>query len=335
MKKLLLTTAVLLPCLLAHSQELKFVPRLEASPVFSTGGEEHNFSFPDILGETSLYSFFEGDISDHFSFFVCNHWLSTDPVGLYKDTFFYSNTNNWLDFLYFTYKTGWFSLTLGKDVIHLGGWEYDPYDVYCHSALMSSQWNGLPAYQWGASMAFDLPWEDNSIDVQMVSSPFGERTFASGLFTWALRWCGSIGPWSPIWGVALFQDNPADRAHLIPVVDISNRFALNDNFRLDLSYRYGVGGNGDEFPLLSPGHVGIAELNFTDNNEKVDVFAKGIYEYSALKGHNWIAGGGIHWYPLRNSQNLRVYATAGWDRFYQNVTASAGLSYDLVFKLWK
>jgi len=335
MKKFLLTIAALLPCLLSHSQELKFVPRLEASPVFSVGGAEHDFSFPNILGETSLYSFFEGDISEHFSFLLCNHWLSTDPAGLYKDSFFYSNKNNWVDFLYFTYTTGWFSLTLGKDVMHIGGWEYDPYDVYCHSALMSSQWNGVPVYQWGASMAFELPWEDNSIDVQMVSSPYGERTFASGLFAWSLRWNGSIGPWSPIWSVAVIQNDILNRGSIIPVVDISNRFGMGDNFRLDLSYRYGVGGDGEEHPLFAPGHAGLAELNFTDNNEKVDVFAKGIYEYDAIRGHNWIAGGGIHWYPLNNSRNLRVYASAGWRSLEQTVTASVGLSYDLCFKLWK
>ena len=170
MKKFLLTMAALLPCLLSHSQQLKFVPRLEASPVFSTGGEEHDFSFPGILGESSLYTFFEGDISEHFSFLVSNHWLSTDSMGLYKDTFFYSNTSNWVDFLNFTYTLDWFSLTLGKDALHIGGWEYDPYDVYSHSAIMSSVWNNLPVYQWGVSAAFALPWEDNSIDVQMASS---------------------------------------------------------------------------------------------------------------------------------------------------------------------
>lgn len=333
MKKFLLTMAVALPCLLAHSQELKFVPRLEASPVFSVKGEEHDFSFPSIFGGSSLYTFFEGDISDHFSFLICNHWLSTDPMGLYKDTFFYSNTTNWVDFLNFTYTTGWFSLTLGKDALHIGGWEFDPYDVYCHSALMSSMWNNAPVYQWGASAAFELPWEDNSIDVQMVSSPYGERTFASGLFAWALRWNGCIGPWRPIWSLALFQDDPSKRSHLVYAADISNRFEMG-NFNLDLTYRNYVGGDGEELPLFAKGHSGLMQLEFADEDGNVDVFAKGVYEYVPELGHNWIAGGGIHWYPVRNSQDLRLFATAGWNSLLGTVTASVGLSIDLCINLW-
>lgn len=333
MKKFLLTMVALLPCLLAHSQQLKFVPRLEASPVFSVGGEEHDFSFPTILGESALYTFFEGDISEHFSFLICNHWLSTDSEGLYKDTFFYSNTNNWVDFLNFTYTAGWFSLTLGKDVLHLGGWEYDPYDVYCHSALMSSVWNNVPVYQWGASAAFALPWEDNSIDVQMVSSPYGERTFASGLFAWALRWNGCIGPWCPIWSIALLQDDPLKRSHLVPVADISNRFVAG-NFNIDLTYRNYVGGDGEELPLFAQGHSGLLELGFSDEGGNVDLFAKGVYEYTPVLGHNWIAGGGLHWYPIRDNQDLRLFATAGWSSLNQTVTASLGLSIDLNIKLW-
>ena len=46
------------------------VPRLEANPYI--GG---NQTFD--MGNTSLYTLFEGELSETFSYSVMNHWLST------------------------------------------------------------------------------------------------------------------------------------------------------------------------------------------------------------------------------------------------------------------
>ncbi|MBO4446850.1 MAG: hypothetical protein J5764_01850 [Bacteroidales bacterium] len=344
MKKLILTIAVFLPALLAHSQEadggsgfgtVSVIPRLEASPMFSTTGEGHNFSFPDILGTSSLYTTFEGDISEHFSFFICNHWLSTDPKSLYLDTF-HSDSTNWLDFLYFTYKTGFFSLTAGKNVLLTGGEEYDPYDFDCHNQLLSSLWNNLPAYQWGLTASFDLPWEDNTISAQMATSPYSEKFFQEGLFVYSLGWNGCIaGCIYPKWTISLFQDTAEDRAHLVPLADISQRFCIGDNFSLDLQYRNGVGGDGEELPLIARGHSALAGLTFTNNAENLDVFARGHYEHINGLGDNWIAGAGVHYYPLKNSQDLRIHALASWNSYDNFITAAVGLSYNFNFKVGK
>jgi len=339
MKKLLLTIAALLPALLAHSQEaesadnfaqLSIISRLEASPSFSTSGESHDFSFPGLLGESSLYTVFEGDISEHFSFLLCNHWLSTEPMSLYKDTFFYSNTTNWVDFLNFTYTVGFFSLTLGKDMIFTGGHENLPYDFDCHGKMLSSLWNNMPVYQWGASAAFELPWEENSIAVQMTTSPFGERSFASGLFVWSAKWDGRIGSWfRPLWSISIFQNDAENRSSIYPLVDISQRLG-SERFHVDLQYRNAVGGDGEENPLLIKGHSALAAIEYSNKAENLELFGRCNFEHCEL-GNNWIAGAGVHYYPLRGSKDLRLHAMAAWNSYDNFLTAAVGLSCNLNF----
>ena len=78
MKKYLLSIAALLLGLLAHSQEaddlgnyaeVSIIPRLDVNPIF---GNEPDFT----LGNSSLYTLFEGSASEHFSWTVAAHLLS-------------------------------------------------------------------------------------------------------------------------------------------------------------------------------------------------------------------------------------------------------------------
>ena len=113
MKKYLVVCAAalsLLPCFPLHSQEaddtgagvgLTIVPRLELTPVFSEGKGDFT------LGNSSLYSLFEGNILDNLSFSVSNHWLSDSPADLYRikgegANLFRSDWTNWLDWAYLT-----------------------------------------------------------------------------------------------------------------------------------------------------------------------------------------------------------------------------------------
>ena len=72
MKKLLLTVAALLPGLLAYSQEaddlgryaeVTLIPRLDLNPTYTAGESGLGFNH----GNTSIYTLFEGSLSEHFS----------------------------------------------------------------------------------------------------------------------------------------------------------------------------------------------------------------------------------------------------------------------------
>ena len=85
MKKLVVLAASILLCTLAQAQGaddsgasagITIVPRIDFNPVFSGSDKEVT------LGNSSLYSLFEGNISENLSFSVCNHWLSSEPKYL-------------------------------------------------------------------------------------------------------------------------------------------------------------------------------------------------------------------------------------------------------------
>ena len=218
MKKLLLLFAALLPCFLAHSQEaegngayaeFQVIPRFEFNPYFTpgqTGDGSSGYSF----GNSSIYTLVEGAFSDNVSFTLSNHWLSTDLAGLYTSTF-YSNACNWLDILTFDFSLGNWTFTVGKDCIATAGFEYDAWDVDTDyltvedKTLMASYlWSGLPSYQWGGKVAYGIG-EHTSLALQMTTSPFGERPFASGLYCYSGKWDGNYGPFSNMWSASAVQ----------------------------------------------------------------------------------------------------------------------------------
>ena len=155
MKKTLALLAAISSCFCTYAQEaesadntpeLTIIPRVDVNPYIPVGNKGNagvDFS------NTGLYTLFEGNIGEHFSYSMCNHWLSTDPKSLYQNTF-RSDDTNWVDWANITYSTGCFSLTVGKDVLAIGGFELDAYDVDSHINLSSTFWNNIAMYQWGA-----------------------------------------------------------------------------------------------------------------------------------------------------------------------------------------
>ena len=325
MKRLLVVCAAsLLPCFLVSAQEadnsgrsveLSVIPRLDLNPTFSTekgGGAEFT------LGNTSLYSLFEGNLTENLSFSVANHWAAFDDVNdilgstkaLYQNTL-YSYDVNWLDWAYMTYSFGNFAVTLGKDMITTGGLEFDDYDFEVHPALQSSYWHELACYQWGGKFAFTTPSEEDSFSFQVTTSPFGERPFASKLFNYSLEWRGEHGPLETIWSATALGTEPGK---FQPVFCLGQRLNFDSwTFGLDA---FSVIGDEDEDEnvFLRKGITLMPSVMFSPS-EKLEILAKGGYEnYAQELGEDrtfkhWWAGLACHWYPI---ENLRVHAVAAY-----------------------
>ncbi|MBR5257234.1 MAG: hypothetical protein IKV62_10735 [Bacteroidales bacterium] len=340
MKRLLVVCAAsLLPCFLVSAQEadnsgrsveLSVIPRLDLNPTFSTvkgGGAEFT------LGNTSLYSLFEGNLTENLSFSVCNHWAAFDSVqdvlasttDLYKGTL-YSDTTNWLDWANLTYTFGNFALTVGKDMVTTGGLEFDDYDFEVHPALVSSFWQNFSCYQWGAKLAFTTPAESDAISFQFTTSPFGERPFASKLFNYSVEWRGEHGPLETIWSATAV----GNEGEYQPI------FALGQRLNFD-SWTVGFDAFsvvGDEEDILRKGITLMPSVTFSPS-EKFDILAKGGYENYALEtvedGSVKRLWGGLacHWYPLRDSRDLRVHAVAAYDNSTSLVSLTLGLLYNI------
>lgn len=341
MKRLLVVcAAALLPCFLVSAQEadnsgrgvgLSVIPRLDLSPVLSTekgGGGEFT------LGNSSLYSLFEGNITESLSFSVCNHWAGFDSIHdvmgttkqLYQSTF-YSDNTNWVDWAYLTYEVGNFAFTLGKDMVTTGGLEFDDYDFEVHPALVSSFWQNFASYQWGAKAAFTTPSEGDTFSFQFTTSPYGERPFASKLFNYSLEWRGTHGPLETIWSATALG---VDKGEFQPVFTLGQRLSFDSwTFGLDA---FSV--VGDEVDILMKGFTLMPVVTWSPA-EKFDILAKAGYENYALDTvedityKRWWGGLALHWFPLRDSRDLRVHAVTAYDHALSCVTLSFGVLYNI------
>ena len=75
----------------------------------------------------------------------------------HKDASFFDAT----DWIYLNYDFGRWSVAGGKQVVAIGGWEYDraPIDLYGCSVF----WNNIPCYEIGASVSFRPSASDLSL----------------------------------------------------------------------------------------------------------------------------------------------------------------------------
>ncbi len=333
MKKLLVVlTALSLPCFLVHAQEaddtqtgvgLSIIPRLDLSPEFSDGKGDFT------LGNSSLYSLFEGSISDKLSFSVANHWLgfyATDP--LFDDTkALYDNTlkryNNWLDWANLTYDTGAFSFTLGKDMVMTGGIEFDDYDVDVHPNLSSTLWNGFDCYQWGAKAGWAFA-EDQQLNLQATLSPWVEKVFDEPVLNYSLGWNGSLAGVETIWSVTGLGLGDGQFA---PIVALGQRTELGPvSVGLDLFWI-------DKTDSVLDGVTVMPSARWT-LSERFDLFLKAGYEkrsLSALFQDNFFGGAVLNYYPLPDSQALRLHAAVSYVKDWALTCVSLGATWRFEF----
>ena len=320
--------------------EFIVTPRFDANIYAPTkNGGYKDFDY----GNTSLYTFLDGSVGN-FSYSLCNHWDAENYgafLGLYENAF-RSDECDFIDWLALSYKVGRFNFTIGKDMLAIGGWELDYYDVDVHTALVSPFWHKIAIYQWGGAVDYTTKDESTNLRFQFGTSPFGVRPFASKLFTYSLDWRGDYGCYSPIWSVNFLE---YERGRFANLISLGNAFTMGD-FTLEVDYMNRTTSVKNFFNQEFSVNAQLL-YNYAD---VVEVFAKGGYdrynnsdifgyEYESEKdiwfvptdntlcpGY-WYAGGGIHYYPLRDSRALRVHAVASYNNFANSVSVSIGATY--------
>lgn len=364
MKKLTVVLTALLCCSLAYSQEVdvRIIPRADVNTYVPTAsGEGWDVDF----GNTSLYTLIEGTFLEDFSYSVANHWISmygyqtpgSDIAGLYTGSL-YNNANNWLDWANLTYtlsteKAGSFSITAGKDVMVIGGYETDAYDWDAHFGLASMFWNYAPIYQWGGKLGYITPGESTEIYFQATTSPYGGMMFRDKQFVHlGLIGYGEYGFYRPIWSTNFVQYAPGKFMNIIalgnevdagPVtigMDWLNRARtttdfFNQEFTLMGTVKWAI---NDQFELFAKGGwESFREDGFFTNplTEENDVY--GLYtEYADVDlgvfkplPQDYVWGGiGLHWYPLKDSQDLRVHAVVTANNWSNSIQVNIGAIYN-------
>ena len=360
MKKTLLSIAATLLSFLAFSQEaelgnhaeLTFTPRLDLNPTYNSGdgwGFNH--------GNSSIYTLFEGSASEHFSWTVANLWLASggDYAWPYKGLT-YSDTTNWLNYFKADLNFGNWTFTLGKDMISTGGFEFEDWDWDVHPIAASPFWNDFSAYQWGAMAAYTNNAENTTFSAQITTSPFGERPFASKLYSYSLQWRGEYGWFSNIWSVSGIESNDDDDL-TIGAGTVAGNKRINWLFYLGQRAYF-----GDFYATLdwsnSPGYVNDLKVPYSDelfsfggNNFQLGLtYAPADSWNVSLKANytnNWnkykpvlqdfsglsIVAGIFEYYPFTDD-TLRLHAVLAYSPVMEGCTFSIGARYNFSLKLW-
>ena len=346
MKKILVVCAAMtLLCSLVHAQEaedtgrgagLSIIPRLDAG-ILHTGGETL-FSF----GNTSLYTLFEGNISENWSFSVANHWIASDwgcdnfqegivdpTVGLYSIyvPFYGDYGNNFLDWAYITYAPGSWEFSLGKMPLIVGGWEFDEYDFDVNPMTTSLFWNTFTVYQYGATVAWTTPDEAHTFTAQYAATQFNTN------MAFGVKWNGEIGPWSTNYSVLMskYARPFASVDAILPIISIGNRLTF-EPFTVTVDF---INRCGDPDYLTTDifGHTLMGTVAYAPS-ESFDVSARAVWNrayfditdtYENFCTYSLQA----NWYPV---ENLRVQGCAGL--MDGDIFATIGATYTLSFNLW-
>ena len=330
MKRLFVLFAFLLVSGAAFAQEekpqsegtLMIVPRLEAEPTYDFDEKAWTFKNGTFA---SLWTVFDGNLGEHFSFSISNHWFTfdnsfQDAKDLYKHTW-RCDENNWVDWANVTAHFGNFSLTLGKDYIHFGTFEIDDYDYDAHWQMNSMLWNYYQVYQWGGSFGWTSNDESTSVLLQMTTDQTMEKPFSSK----------NLGDYA----YTLFGKHETDEVSLMGSIS-----------HCSLGWIGALGAEltlSDALTLRTDGYISDTYCSASARltaalGQKADLFVKGGFDVGSneliLDGRGINIGLGGYWYPLRDNRDLRIHALCDYDSIGDNLYLAAGITYALNLKIF-
>ena len=328
MRRLLFLMAAALSATLVYAQDaenvgnsaqLSIIPRIDLNPYIGFDSQT-DFS----LSNSSLYTLFEGDLGEHFSFSIANHWLSSEPRSLYEGTL-HSDMNSWLDWANLTYYFGDFGVTLGKNYMFIGTYEEDAYDYESHWDLNSTFWNYMPVYQWGG----DFSWyydDEAQLSLQLTSSPFSEHPFEDGLFTLNAY---NTNAWEDFSYLASLNFVGIADNYWLKMANASFEYAFGDiTLRPELMYRW-----ADSFDM-SESNVCLS-LEY-DPSEKVNLILKAgfesapdIPEFMLSEPDNFFGGAALHYYPLKDNDALRCHCVVSYSPVWNGLSVNIGALYNI------
>ena len=222
---------------------------------------------------------------------------------LHKDQAFFDAT----DWIYLNYAFRGWEFQAGKQVVGIGGWEYDrnPMDLYDCSVF----WNNIPCYDLGVSVSRWITPSDKLL-AQVTQSPF----FTSdnrNMYAYNLMWQGNHGCFHPLYSLNLIE---YEKGRYINYIALGNRFTFDKvEVEVDLMNR---ASSHQTFLFRDCSVMGEIAYSPTD---RWRVFGKMTYDvnksgtdadYTVSDGTELtMAGAGVEFYPLRKGRHsLRLHA---------------------------
>ncbi len=139
------------------------------------------------------------------------------------------------DWIYLQYRLKGWSFSAGKEVVKIGGFEYDraPIDIYSGSVF----WNNINCYELGVSVGYNVTAND-MLSIQAVQSPFYTKENKT-MYGYNLMWTGQHGCFSALYSANLFEYLPGK---FINYLALGNRFDFGPvRLELDLMNRAASG----------------------------------------------------------------------------------------------
>lgn len=222
-----------------------------------------------------------------------------------KDASFFDAT----DWINLTYSTGAWSFGGGKQVVAIGGYEYDaaPIDLY----FCSEYWHHIPCYQVGVSAAYTIGGGSDKFMVQVCQSPW--RANAGDMYAYNLMWCASYSNFSTLCSVNMMEVYPGK---YINYIALGTELQVGEcKLRLDLMNRA-----SDEHAFWGKDISVVGEAEWLPN-EHLTLFAKATYDVNNTDGSLDLCvlpgteitrvGAGVEYYPMKNgSKDVRLHANA-------------------------
>lgn len=275
----------------------------------------------------------KGDLNEHFYYAYRQRLNKVNSISSFFDA---------TDYLYLGWRiTKNISLTAGKEVVAMGGIEYDlaPIDVYFHSR----SWE-LECYQFGGDLSYTTNNGKNIFTLQMTNSPFGKGLY-SGLYNYSLHWRANYKHFGPVCSANLFEYKKGSFLNVI-ALGTTYDFGPVDGY-FDFLHR----ASGDQKEFMGHDITFIGQVGINLFKEKLHIYVKCGYDFNDAQpveipeemyydpyvtpGTDMKTyGGGIECFPITDSKNLRLHAffavndTKGEKILYQ---ANVGITWRLGF----
>ena len=241
----------------------------------------------------------DGNITDKFSYHLRQRINS--PNSSFANTFFQGTDWAYLNW----FITDNFFISAGKQVVAIGGWEYDaaPIDIYYGTDF----WNHVCCYEMGVSANYKDHSGRNHFLFQFSNSPAITQSL-QGIYAYNLMWYGNLGHFSTAYSVNMLQNT---EKQFVNYISLGNKIVF-DNFEVRLDLQNRASSKNTRFLAENYTILLGAGLNI---GQKWIIFAKGGYDhnstdiidlYNPLGGDVHFESAGFEFYPL-SSRNLRLH----------------------------
>ena len=248
----------------------------------------------------------DGQLSEHFSYSYRQRLNKPNNSITFFDA---------TDWIHLTYTNKNWSVSAGKQVVGIGGYEYDvaPIDLY----IYSEYWGNIPCFRVGVSGTYTTDDMNDKFMLQFCESPFrGHELNINNeqMFAYNAVWYGTHGIFSSIWSVNMMEYLPGK---FMNYVALGNRLTLGQ-FQLDLDIMNRA---------VSTRNFFGKDMSFMSKfmwkpSDRFNVFliathdfnhADEIGDWSILPGTEITrVGAGLEYFPLKNSQDIRLHLNCSY-----------------------